>query len=259
MVALGIVQWLNCQNFNGCTIKGWRTVCISKTLQRHERHGKTQRFTPFRPSASGSGRLGCPGSDLLSDPYYEAQLLVLVVSRDLPATKTRQIDTDHHKRLVFLLPTVTGTVGEENRWCRRVQSHPCDCELRRRLAANIVALPPPKQFLSKSRVIRRVMRQSFPCSVRAKSGPKLFCAKPKATRSYRDRALAGQKQPWGASLPDTSLAHRPASPPFPSPVSQRVVEVRPRLRCPKMLQARPVQQPMEIGKTFLRPQRGSPV
>ena len=63
---------------------------------------------------------------LLRNPNDVAHLRILIAPGDLPATESRQVDTDYHQWLVFLLPAVAGTVGEENRWRKGVQSHPCD-------------------------------------------------------------------------------------------------------------------------------------
>src|SRR5215469_4314934 len=79
----------------------------------------------------------------------------------------------------LVVANVDAMVGKQQGRTRSVQSFPGDPELRLWLCAYFVALPPPKQLLSESWIVRGVVRQSLPRSVRTELGPQLLRTKPK--------------------------------------------------------------------------------
>lgn len=107
----------------------------------------------------------------LGDPDDESQLFTFVLPRELPTSKRRNINTDHHKGLVLLYPTVTRLVGKKDRRSRGTQPLPRDRQFWLTFSPCTIAFSPPKEFLSKSRVIRGVARQPSPCSLHGKFRP----------------------------------------------------------------------------------------
>jgi hypothetical protein len=83
---------------------------------------------------------------LRANPYDESQFVILVATRDLPASYCRKIDTRHDELIVFCPTSIAFSVALE-RSSRRVKSPTVYYQIRTRFSVRVISLSPKSQLL----------------------------------------------------------------------------------------------------------------